>query len=273
MTNKLSRDVVAYCEKYNIPIGHLVDVISDLKVIPMIRGKAFEFSAADRLRSMLNRKTWLVRQLLLNAQQGTHDIDVSVKRIRDNKEVKVECKLAKNGSFRIVSNGGCELRVKCMRSRTFSDNEAATRMANHYRIPREMLLMHADSYRESDFDCVLTSVGNAFWTSEESGKYTFNGRKEQYKLFKKLFPKHFTTFEHFQKETYDFLLIARSKDLCVYTQNGVECTRRKCMRNGTQANCGFITNYPIVDLKAVAEGTSVWKTIDDAESVLNNQLS
>ena len=82
MTDKLSREVIAYCEKYNIPIAHLVDVISDLKVIPMVRGKAFEFSAADRLKSTLNQKNWLVKQLLLNAQQGTHDIDVSVERSR-----------------------------------------------------------------------------------------------------------------------------------------------------------------------------------------------
>jgi hypothetical protein len=273
VNSSILQELNEYCKKYDIPIEYLIDVISDLKVIPMIRGKAFEFSAAAKLKDILSQRAWRVEHLLLNAQQGTHDIDVAVERIKDKKQVKVECKLTKNDSFRIISNDNCELRVKCMRSRTVSDNETATRMAQHYHIPREMILIHADSYRESDFDCVLTSIGNAFWISEESGKYVFNGTREQYAILKRLFPQQFTTFDNFQRETYNFILIACSKDLCVYTMNGIKCTRRKCAIKGTQDNCGFIPNYPIINLKEVAEGRSIWRTIDKAEKLFNMHLS
>src|SRR3989338_2937159 len=116
-----------YCRKYDIAIKYLLDVISDLKVIPMIRGKSFEFSVSDLLKSKLS-KNWKVENLNINAQQGTHDIDVQITRINDKKKIRVECKLTKNDSFQI-NQEGAEIRVKCMRSRTFSDNPAATRMA------------------------------------------------------------------------------------------------------------------------------------------------
>jgi hypothetical protein len=45
--------VKQYCKKYDVPIESIVDVISDLKVIPMIRGKAFEFAASVLLKTKL----------------------------------------------------------------------------------------------------------------------------------------------------------------------------------------------------------------------------
>lgn len=46
---KLIKDVKRYCDDFDIPINHIVEVISDRKVIPMLRGKAFEFSVTDFL--------------------------------------------------------------------------------------------------------------------------------------------------------------------------------------------------------------------------------
>jgi hypothetical protein len=38
------QSLINYCQEYNIPIEYLGDTLYDPKVVPMIRGKAFEFS-------------------------------------------------------------------------------------------------------------------------------------------------------------------------------------------------------------------------------------
>lgn len=258
-----------YCKRYDIAIKHLLDIISDLKVIPMIRGKSFEFSVSDLLKSKLP-KDWKVENLNINAQQGTHDIDVLVTRTQDNKKIRVECKLTKNDSFQMNQNIA-EIRVKCMRSRTFSDNLAAARMAMHYKISKDQVLIHADSYREQDFDFVITSLGNSMWTTIKE-EYLFNGNLEQFNLLKSLFPSGFKNFKKFQREAFNFLMFARSSDLIVSPKNNLKCTRKKCKDKGTNVNCGFIPNYPTINLNDIAKSTGPWKRIQDIESAFNNFL-
>ena len=270
MCIEILRRIKEYCKKYDVALKYLVDVISDLKVIPMIRGKSFEYSVSDRLRAILSN-SWEVKNLNINAQPGNHDIDVSVIRKTDKKEIRIECKLTKNNSFRLKKDHA-ELRVKCMRSRTFSDNAAAARMARHYGVSKEFLLVHADSYREGDFDYVITSLGNSMWTTIED-KYTFNGNREQFNYLNKLFPDHFTDFDKFQEQAFNFLLFAKSSDLIVSPKNKLVCTRRKCILVNSQNDCGFIPNYPIVNLTEVAKGTSSWKRIGIIEDCFNNFLA
>ncbi len=206
----------------------------------------------------------------INSQLGTRESDILVTRVKE-KAINVECKLAKNDSFAIKSVMIAGLlqdiglfRVKCMRSRTVSDNETATRMSADYGIPRKIVLMHADNYREQDFDFVVASLGNAFWTTI-NGKYEFNGTNEQFKFLKRLFPKQFTSFDKFQEESYNFLLIARSKELIVSPLNRITCSRKRCKTNGTQDNCGFIPNYPLINLNNVANGIGPWKLLCASE--------
>lgn len=263
------KKIQQYCKRYDIAIKYLLEVISDLKVIPMIRGKSFEFSVSDLLKSKLSRD-WRVKNLNINAQQGTHDVDVQITRILDKKKIRVECKLTKNDSFQI-NQDNAEIRVKCMRSRTFSDNPAATRMATHYGVDRAQLLIHADSYREQDFDFVITSLGNSMWTTLNN-KYTFNGDIKQFNLLKKLFPDDFKDFKKFQQEAFNFLMFAKSSDLVASTNNNLKCTRKKCRDKGADTNCGFIPNYPIINLNDVATTNSPWKRISCIESEFNNFL-
>ena len=237
-----------YCERYDIPIEYLTEVISDLKVIPMIRGKGFEFTISMKLREYLSSNAWSVENLNINAQQGIHDIDVSVKRLRDNREIRVECKLSKNNSFR--NNGS--FRVKCMRSRTFSDNPAAIRMAGAYGIRKNLLLMHADSYRATDFDFVFSTLGNSFWRTI-NGLYTFAGTRTQYGILHDLFPHDFTSFENFKSDSFNFIIYAKASDLTCSPSN--PCNRRRCIANGSNSNCGFIPNYPTGDMISI----HVWR--------------
>lgn len=45
--------VKAFCNTYNIPYEYLAETLYEPKVIPMIRGKAFEFTALLALQNIL----------------------------------------------------------------------------------------------------------------------------------------------------------------------------------------------------------------------------
>jgi len=118
MCETWKKKVKEYCEKYNIPLIYLAEILFEPKVVPMIRGKAFEFSIMLILQKILPGSEWIVDKQMMNAQIGFHDIDVRVLHRPTNKVVRVECKLAKKGGFRLFKDGHSEIRVKCMRSRT-----------------------------------------------------------------------------------------------------------------------------------------------------------
>jgi hypothetical protein len=48
-----ANQIQLFCDTYNIPHQYLLEILQDPKVIPMIRGKAFEFSALVRLQHIL----------------------------------------------------------------------------------------------------------------------------------------------------------------------------------------------------------------------------
>lgn len=254
-------------------------MISDLKVIPMIRGKGFEFTVSDILKNILPSERWEVSNPIINAQSEVHDIDVLVKRKSDNKEIQIECKLSKNDSFQndhryrnsnyklITRKHTPSFSVKCMRSRTVGDNEQAEKLAVKYGVTKKDVLLHKDNYTDVDFDFVITSMGNSFWVTIAQ-QYTFNGNNDQLQYMKSAFPAHFesvNSLDDFKQKTYDFLLIAKSRDIKVSTENGIACARKECFLNGSQLNCGFIPNYPTVILPDVANGTSPWKIVQEAD--------
>lgn len=259
-----------YCDKYNLPFEHIVTVMSDLKVVPMIRGKSFEYSVSDALKSLLG-SDWNIENPNINPQSGDHDADILVSKKGEDKKIRVECKLSAKGKFR-HDNVHITAQVKCMRSRTVSDNEQATRMARAYGIPRELLVIHADNYRESDFDYVITSLGNVFWDTIDNN-YQFNGSKGDFQILNSLFPSHFHSYNSFKTDSFNFLLFAKSSDIAANERNDISCRREKCKKNGTDTKCGFIPDYPIIHLDEVANGTSKWKMLDNLKSELINFYS
>lgn len=260
---KILHQIIEYCDYYNLPIHHIDKIISGLKVIPMIRGIGFEYTVSDILKRILS-DNWIVSNPNINAQSEIHDVDVNITRKKDNKKITIECKLAKKDSFKL--NGGVPIfNVKCMRSRTVSDNEVATKMARKYGILRDLVLFHADNYRDNDFEYVITSMGNVFWITKDT-KYIFKYKDTYSKALSNLFPSHFsniTTEKEFKDRTYNFLLIAKSSDIKVSLLNNVTCNRRRCINNGTDKDCGFIPNYPQVNLADVAQNKSPWKILED----------
>ncbi|WP_041555305.1 hypothetical protein [Nostoc sp. PCC 7524] len=71
-------EIRQYCRSLNISTSDLYKIVTDLKVAPMIRGKAFEFSMYSKLRQILSAKDWTVIKPVINAQTGNHDIDIMV---------------------------------------------------------------------------------------------------------------------------------------------------------------------------------------------------
>lgn len=261
-----------FCRAYDLTFEHFVEVIQDPKVIPMIRGKSFEFSASERLSKILLEEDWEVKNPQLNPQLASKDVDVGVLRKEDEKEISVECKLAGKDSFKwenTLDGYRAEIKVKCMRSRTLGDNITATRTAKRYSIDREKVLLHKDSYRPDDFDFVVTSLGNSLWITEDED-YVFGGSKNEYEVLSDLFPDFFDEYEgvdNFQREAFNFFLIADSEKIAAKPSNDISCRRRDCKERGMDQECGFIPNYPYVDLKKVSDGESPWKVIDEAKDL------
>ncbi len=135
-----------YCVKYNIPIEHLVDILEDQKVLPMIRGKATEFIAAVFLKKILDKRQWHVHKLNLNAQPGKSDEDISITFARTGKRLKVEAKNAVRGSFRYKQENSY-FKVKCHKSRS---NIKLSKSTN-------------DRYIVSEFDLLICNVSNSIF--------------------------------------------------------------------------------------------------------------
>ena len=85
--------LIDFCKRYDLEIEYLAEVLNDPKVVPMIRGKSFEFSAKKYLAEILSDKYKVINPRL-NAQTGQHDIDIAITNTHTGKKYSVECKLA-----------------------------------------------------------------------------------------------------------------------------------------------------------------------------------
>jgi len=227
-----------YCEYYSIPLDYLAEILYDPKVAPMIRGKAFERSAMLALQQMLRPKEWEVDKPAMNPQSGIHDIDVRVFHRPTKKTIKVECKLADKGSYKLRKDGTSEIRVKCMRSRTLGPRKVKE-IAPKIGVEEAALAVHNDSYRLPDFDIVVTSIGNAFYDTDNAGRYVWAPSEKAIDFLRDLSGSS-TNIKSF---AFNAMYVAKASDLVVSQASGVICPRRNC-RN--KRDCGFIPNYPIM---------------------------
>jgi len=139
------KNVTDFCKHYNIPINFLAETLNEPKVVPMIRGKAFEFSVYERLLNILNPKIWLVEKPTINAQFGQHDEDVRITHKKSGVSISVECKLAAKGRFRKHKDGSFSIPIKCMRSRTLGDARIA-QLAPIIGVTEKVLKVHNDQH-------------------------------------------------------------------------------------------------------------------------------
>ena len=136
-----------YCQTYNIPREHLLDILEDQKVLPMIRGKATEYIGAVVLRQALDPRDWLVEKLNLNPQPGAYDEDISITYRRTGTRLKAETKNAVRGKFSLGTRSAPEphFAVKCHKSRS------------------NFVKKYNDRYVVGDFDVLLSNVSNAIF--------------------------------------------------------------------------------------------------------------
>lgn len=205
-TQEIGEKILEYCNNFKIPEEYLMDILIDQKVVPMIRGKATEYSVLLLLKKVLNPHEWSVAKLNLNAQNGTHDEDVTITHQRTGIIIKVECKNAVRGSFkyspraRFSKEPFCS--IKCHKSR--SDLKKATTTNDRYLV--------------GDFDVVISNLSNAVIagaTYSENFELIDND-----KVIKKL-SEHYNcdkTFEQLFDATYSDWRFTMAEDIA---ENGV----------------------------------------------------
>jgi hypothetical protein len=267
MADSWQQKVEEYCKKYNIPVFYLAETLYEPKVVPMIRGKAFEFSVMMALQKILPSNEWIVDKPMMNAQLGFHDVDVRVQHKKTNKIVRVECKLAKKGGYRFFNDGHSEIRVKCMRSRTLGPSKVKE-LAPKLKVSEKVLSVHNDQYLPADFDIVITSIGNAFYdTDSKTGFFEWNPTKEGKEFLKKLGAKQENNLRDFAFNT---MFVAKTEDLTI-GNNGIICTRAQCKN---KKHCGFIPNYPIINFdKKSNRPTNGWVGLEFSEKLFKHFLN
>jgi hypothetical protein len=255
-----------FCIDYNIPLEYLSDILSEPKVIPMIRGKAFEFSTMLLLQNILPESEWIVDKPVMNAQFGFHDMDVRIIHKATQKTIRIECKLAAKGSFQILKNGDAQIKVKCMRSRTLGDSKVKE-LAPKIGVSEALLKIHNDQYIPSDFDVVITSIANSFYTTnEDTDSFDWNPN-EKGRFFLNLLS-GVNDIKQLQSFAYSQLYLAHSSDLAILSKNNHKCTRKTCP---IPDNCGFIPNYPVITfLPNATVPKQTWHPLKDALSFFNS---
>jgi len=244
-----------FCEEYNLEFKNLTEILNDPKVVPMIRGKSFEFSVKNKLETILDQQIFEIVKPYMNAQIDSHDIDIQIKNILNGKKYIVECKLAAKHSFRFHEHNPY-LKVKCMRSRTLGEKAAKQKAQITGKSVNE-LMIHNDQYLSNDFDLVITSIANAFYDTNDDGMFYWNPKQNDFSFLNKL---KITT----QKLAFNCMYVAKSNDLIANENNTITCTKRKC----NDINCGFIPNYPIIKFDAHGNSQKPWVPIENIEILL-----
>ena len=257
-----------YCRRYNIPIEYLAEVLNEPKVTPMIRGKGFEYTVLTTLQAHLPANEWLVSKAAIREEITFHDTDIRVLHKRTGKAIRVECKLADKEGYRLLSNGNSRIRVKCMRSRTLG-TAAVRRIAPILGVSVESLTVHSDQYMPSDFDVVITTIGNAFYRTDRStGSYEWSPTERERTFLEALkVPGHVGL----KDIAFHSIYIARTQDLAARSGTGVDCTRRLC---ANKHNCGYIPNYPVIHFDgATQEPVQPWGTVEGCADVFRRFIN
>ena len=281
------RKLEQFCYKYNIEIEFLSEILTDPKVIPMIRGKGFEFTTRSILSDLLSPDHYEVTNPRLNAQSGHKDVDVAIQNKVTDKVYSVECKLAAKGSFRWKKDQPPLIKVKCMRSRTLGEI-AAKQKADLTKINYELLMLHNDQYVSHDFDFVVTSMANAFYETDQDGFFYWSPPEIAKPFLDKI---NIET----QNDAFYKLYVAKSEHLSVNGQNTtggkiIECHKKRkksvvskavedkdqfircqdILREIGETHCNFIPNYPIIYFNPnTGQPYPPWFEVQNIENLLS----
>lgn len=268
MNRVMNSDLIDFCETYNLPFQHLGAVLKDPKVIPMIRGKAFEFSVNDYLSNMLDKSIWKVTKPYLNPQLNSHDEDVLIEHIATQRRIRIECKLAAKGEYAARENESI-FKIKCMRSRTLGESQVE-KLHESRGLEKSQLSVHNDQYLPSDFDLVITSLANAFYSTSSEGIFIWNPSRLGQAFLNQKFGENLSA-KQYQDAAFFDMYVAKASDLAIVQGNGITCTRRKCTNSN---GCGFIPNYPLLKFNHndLVNPSNKWVHINNIERILMDFL-
>ena len=223
--------IVAYCDKFDVPLNFLFRILEDQKVTPMIRGKAMEYNAYLFLKNLLNPNVWDVTKLNLNPQPGTDDEDISITHLKTGIRLKAESKSAVRGSMTDGVRGRVlkdipHFNVKCHRSR--SNKSLATN----------------DAYSADSFDVLITNPQNAIYKKGTVG--------EDFEM---------VGGQNLMEILATFYTVTSDKDLV----KACYADWRFCIPTDIAVN-NFIPRAPLVRLK----DDPIWKPLNSVEARLND---
>lgn len=262
--NEVVLKLKAYCYEHGLDFLTLADVLNEPKVVPMVRGIGYEHVVTSYLRKLFeNDERFLAGKTIVNSQLTVKGSDSEIYDKEKNSNIRLECKLAANGSFSLSTRDRnyAHCKIKIMRSRTLGD-EMIKRVAANGESTVEELTAHKDSYLPTYFDYVITNLRNAFYITTDEDTFRFEPSDDQWSFLEKYFnTNNHNEIDDLLKFTHFYI---KSEDLTP-KHNGILCNRRGCPNPST---CNFIPNYPIFRM----EGIMNWKVLKDIRSdLITNQ--
>jgi hypothetical protein len=122
--SKVIENLRKYCYEHGLDFSTLPDILNEPKVVPMVRGIGYEHVVTAYLTKLFdNDSRFKARKTIANPQLTVHGNDTEIVDILKNRTISIECKLAKNGSFKSRTNdvNYPHCRIKIMRSRTLGE--------------------------------------------------------------------------------------------------------------------------------------------------------
>jgi len=154
-----------YCSQHGLEYSTLPEILNEPKVVPMVRGIGYEYVVIAYLKKLLiNDDRFVAGKTIVNSQLTVHGSDAHIYDKQTDKTIRLECKLAANGSASLGTrvNAFPHCKIKIMRSRTLGD-EMIRRIAENGEATVEEFTAHKDSYLPSHCDFVVTNIRNAFY--------------------------------------------------------------------------------------------------------------
>jgi hypothetical protein len=258
--NKVYKQLKEFCNIHGLDFYSLPMVLNEPKVVPMIRGIGYEYVVVSFLQKLFkNDKNFIARKTIVNTQLTTKGFDAEIFNKIKKKIIRLECKLASNGSFSLKTRGinYPHSKIKIMRSRTLGE-EMIKRVSQNGKSTVNELRAHKDSYLPNGFDFVITNLRNAFYITTEEDLFKFHPTDEQWNFLENFFnSKNKLEIDHQLKHTHFYI---KSENLTPKFSN-IPCNRRDCPNPAT---CNFIPNYPIFKMSDPIN----WKNLKDIKKDL-----
>jgi len=249
-----------YCDEHGLDFETLAMVLNEPKVVPMVRGIGYEYVVISFLRKLFeNDERFAAGKTIVNSQLTNKGSDAEIFDKETQKLIRLECKLAANGSFSLGTRGNNypHSKIKIMRSRTLGD-EMIRRVAENGEASIAELTAHKDSYLPKGFDFVITNLRNAFYITTDEDLFKFSPTDEEWDFLQIFFnSNNHTEVDNLLKYNHFYI---KAENLTPKYSN-VACNRRGCPNPTT---CNFIPNYPIFRMTDAMN----WKNLKDIRSDL-----